>query len=294
VLKNIPPWARKLAVEAGVADLRLGSLRRIDSEARLRGLGAVEKGEVLALGRPLMGGTGQSHTGREAFSIEVSVRDNERVTEGVDRIELDCHGLGITHLDALNHFGVEGRWYGGVDARAPGYSVAELAAVGVVTRGIFLDIPAVRATDWVGIDQPVTAQDMDRALDAAAVGIEPGDALVVYMGRDRYEPAMGPLKPISRSPEGRPGIGTSGAEWLAKQPISALLWDMIDAYGGREDPLSVHLLLWAQGLVLVDNCDLGAASRTMATKREKTALIMVAPLNIPKGTGSAVNPLMMV
>jgi hypothetical protein len=69
---------------------------------------------------------------------------------------------------------------------------------------------------------------------------------------------------------------------------------MIDAYGGREDPLSVHLLLWAQGLVLVDNCDLGAASRTMATKREKTALIMVAPLNIPKGTGSAVNPLMMV
>jgi hypothetical protein len=56
----------------------------------------------------------------------------------------------------------------------------------------------------------------------------------------------------------------------------------------------VHLLLWAQGLVLVDNCDLGAASRAMATKREKTALIMVAPLNIPKGTGSAVNPLMMV
>lgn len=249
---------------------------------------------MLALGRPLVGGTGQSHTGREAFAIEVSVRDNERVTEGVDRIELDCHGLGITHLDALNHFGIEGRWYGGVDARAPDYSVAELASVGVVTRGIFLDIPAVRATDWVSIDRPVTADDMDRALDATAVGIEPGDALVIYMGRDRYEPVEGPLKPISRSPEGRPGIGTSGAKWLSRQPISAVLWDMIDAFGGSEVPLSVHLLLWAQGLVLVDNCDLGAVSRAMASRREKTALVMVAPLNIPGGTGSAVNPLMMI
>jgi kynurenine formamidase len=293
VLKSIPDWARRLAAEADV-DLRLGSLRRIDSEARLRGLRSVEKGEVLALGRPLEGGTGQSHTGRQAFTIEVSVRDNEQVTEGVDRIELDCHGLGITHLDALNHFGVEGRWYGGVDARSPEYSVAELASSGVVTRGIFLDIPAVRGTAWVGIDQPVGAEDLDSALHAANAAIEPGDALVVYMGRDRYEPAEGPLKPISRSPEGRPGIGTSGARWLARQPISALLWDMIDAYGGAEVPLSVHLLIWSQGLVLVDNCDLGGASRAMAAKREKTALVMVAPLNIPKGTGSAVNPLMMI
>jgi hypothetical protein len=69
---------------------------------------------------------------------------------------------------------------------------------------------------------------------------------------------------------------------------------MIDAFGGSEVPLSVHLLLWAQGLVLVDNCDLGAASRAMAPRREKTALVMVAPLNIPGGTGSAVNPLMMI
>jgi hypothetical protein len=69
---------------------------------------------------------------------------------------------------------------------------------------------------------------------------------------------------------------------------------MIDAYGGAEVPLSVHLLIWSQGLVLVDNCELGGASRAMAAKREKTALVMVAPLNIPKGTGSAVNPLMMI
>jgi kynurenine formamidase len=293
LLKEIPTWARRLAAEAEI-DPRLGSLRRIGPEARLRGLLSVEKGELFSLGRPLEGGTGQSHTGREAFAIEVSVRDNEHVTEGVDRIELDCHGLGVTHLDALNHFGVDGRWYGGVDARAPKYSVADLAAVGVVTRGIFLDVPRIRATDWVDIDRPASADDFDRALEAVGVDIEPGDALIVYMGRDRYEPARGPLKPIARSPEGRPGIGTSGAAWIARQPISALLWDMLDAHGGQEDPLSVHLLLWAQGLVLVDNCDLGAASAAIAAKREKTCLVMVAPLNIPKGTGSAVNPLLMV
>jgi kynurenine formamidase len=293
VLESIPDWARQLAAEAE-ADTRLGTLRRAGREARLRGLRSVERGDLFALGRPLLGGSAQTHTGRESFSIEVSVKENRKVTEGVDRIELDCHGLGVTHLDALNHFGIEGRWHGGVDARSAEFSVADLAAAGLVTRGILLDIPAARGTEWVTVDRPVGADDLEQALAAAGTVIEPGDALLVYMGRDRYEPVEGPLKPIARSPEGRPGIGTSGARWLAKQPLAALLWDMIDAYGGDEVPLSVHLVLWAQGLVLVDNCELGAAARAITSKGERTGLVMVSPLNIPKGTGSAVNPLLLI
>jgi kynurenine formamidase len=293
VLERIPEWAAKLA-EAPPADPRLGSLRLADEAARLRGVRAVERGQVLALGRPLVAGGGQSHTGRPPFELEVEVADNRALTVGTDRVAIDCHGLGVTHIDALNHFGVGGRWHGGADARGDGPSVADWARAGLVTRAILLDVPGVRGADAVPVDAPVGAADLDRALAAAGTGVEPGDALLVYMGRDRFEDAHGPLQPLARSPNGRPGIGDDGARWIAERPVSAVLWDMLDAYSVEQEPFSVHLLIWAQGLALVDNCDLAAARDALAGRPVRSGLVMVAPLNIPGGTGSAVNPLLVI
>jgi kynurenine formamidase len=295
MLEEVPAWARRLAeAEAGHADPVRGSLRHLDAAARLRGVAAVRDGEAIGLARPLEVTAGQSHTGRQPFTLEVEVVDNKALTIGVDRIAVDCHGLGVTHIDGINHFGVGGRWYGGVDARGAGPSIAAWAREGIVTRGIFLDIPASRGVEWVSIEGPVSGADFDRALAAAGVMIEPGDALIVYMGRERYETERGPLKPLAASPEGRPGIGNDGAAWIARQPVSAVLWDMIDAYSDDEVPFSVHFLIWAQGLALIDNCDLARARAAMSGRKEKTGLVVVAPLNIPGATGSAVNPLLVV
>jgi len=295
VLSEIPDWAVRVAQAAAPgADHTLGSLRHLDSAARMRGIATVKTGEVIALGRPLVATAGQSHTGRPPFEIEVDVLDNNALTVGTDRIMVDCHGLGVTHLDAINHFGVDGRWYGDVDARSAGPSVADWARRGILTRGVFLDIPGSRGDDWVGIDQPVGGNDFERALAASGTILEPGDALIVYMGRERFEPSNGPLKPISASPEGRPGIGKDGAQWIAAQPVAAVLWDMLDAYASDEEPFSVHLLIWAQGLALIDNCDLGPIRAALSGRSEKTALVVVAPLNIPGATGSVVNPLLVL
>jgi kynurenine formamidase len=294
VFETIPEWASELAAaHSAAADPRRGSFQRIDNAARLRGVRSVERGELFALGRPLETGGDQSYTGKPHFELEVHVEDTNALTVGTDRISIDCHGLGITHMDAINHLGVGGRWHGGVDARASGPSVADWA-VGLVTRGVFLDVTEARRVAAVEIDAPVTDGDLDRALELAGTDIESGDALMVYMGRDSFESTHGPLKPLSRSPEGRPGIGTSGAEWIAKQPAGALLWDMLDASNHEEEDMAVHLLLWAQGLALIDNCDLGLVRNAMAARRSRTCLLMVAPLNIPGGTGSAVNPLLML
>src|SRR5262245_46140570 len=221
MLETIPQWARQVAESSrAAADPRLGSLRLVDTAARLRGLRAVEKGEVLALGQPLLTGGGQSHTGRPPFELEVEVLDNNRLTVGTDRVAIDCHGLGVTHMDGINHFGVEGRWFAGADARTAGPSIADWAQLGLVTRAILLDVAAAREGGYVEIDQPVVGADFERALEAAGAEIEPGDALLVYMGREAFEPSRGPLKPIASSPEGRPGIGADGARWLAERPVS--------------------------------------------------------------------------
>src|SRR5262249_2473239 len=111
---------------------------------------------------------------------------------------------------------------------------------------------------------------------------------------ERFEPEHGPLQPLAGSPDGRPGIGASGAAWIAERPVSAVLWDMLDAYSTSEEPFSVHLLIWALGLALIDNCDLAAARDALEERTPRTGLVMVAPLNIPGGTGSAVNPLLMI
>ena len=71
------------------------------------------------------------------------------VAMAVDQVEIHCHGLHSTHVDALNHWAVNGTWYGDYaldDDAAP--SIADLADAGLVARGVFADIPAVRGTDW--------------------------------------------------------------------------------------------------------------------------------------------------
>ena len=47
----------------------------------------------------------------------------------------------------------------------------------------------VGGTDWAGGDVPVNGDDLDAAIAVAGVTFEPGDALLLRMGRDAYEAA---------------------------------------------------------------------------------------------------------
>ena len=115
--------------------------------------------------------------------------------------------------------------------------------------------------------------------------------MLVYMGRDRYEAAGNRYPVLSEAHHGRPGIGPSGAEWIADHGVSVLCWDFLDAHGPNIDPLSVHLLIWAIGLALVDNCHLGRAAAALASRGSRAGLLMVAPLVLERATGCMVNPL---
>ena len=48
------------------------------------------------------------------------------------------------------------------------------------------------------------------------------------------------------------------------------------------------------GLVLIDNCDFGAARVALAAAAKATGLLVVAPLRIHGGTGCTVNPLLLI
>jgi kynurenine formamidase len=213
---------------------------------------------------------------------------------GADHVELDCHGRANTHLDALNHIALDHTWHGGFAVDDPaGPSVVDLADHGLVTRGVVVDVPAVRGTPWADADHPVGADDIEAALAAGNTRFEPGDALVLYMGRDRFEAAGHGLGGL-REDTVVPGVGRSGAEWIAAHGVSLLCWDFLDSNHPDQPLAPVHLLIWALGLVLVDNCHLAGAAAAVAGRPEATGLLAVSPLAVPGATGSMVRPLLIV
>jgi len=288
-------WLEGLHAEArfGPRD-RLGTLNLVDATARARGIASAITGTPVSLARPLP--PDPATTGdRPAFSIQVRVEDlTEPVVMASDHVEIDCHGLHSTHVDALNHMGRHRTWYGGWAVDDPdGPSLADLADHGMVTRAVFADIPAVRGAEWVAPDEPVTGDDIDAALAAAGVEFAPGDALLLSMGRDRFEAAGNVYASMVGDPA-PPGAGVDAARWIAERGASIVGWDFLDSGHRSQPPGAVHMLIWAIGLVLVDNCDFAAARAAFRDAGRATGLLVVAPLRIPGATGCTVNPLVLL
>jgi len=266
----------------GDGDL-VGTANYIDADARRRAAASITSGACLTLARPLVDG-GSSAT--PDYALDVSVREGPIAVQ-TEHLELRCHGLVNTHLDAINHIGVAGRFYGGRAAGDPDLtSVVDLARHGLFTRGVLADIPSVRGSDWADADSPVTGDEIDRAV--AGTGFEPGDALLLYMGRDRFEASATDQAAL------RPGAGATAAEWLVDNRASIVCWDFLDSGHPGEPALCIHRLIWAVGLLLVDNCDLSAVPAALGGRDAKAGALSISPVGVPGGTGCAVTPLLVI
>jgi kynurenine formamidase len=277
----------------------MGAAALIDTAARLRGVAAVSEGRSVSLSRTIGSSSAPTPEDRpSAYSLEATQRREGRLVVARDRLVVDNHGMVNTHIDGLNHFGFDGTWHGGAPAdpdAEDGPSIADWADAGLMTRGVLLDIPAVRGTPWVAGGEPVGAEDLDAAVKLAGVDPAPGDALLLYMGRDAYEAAGNDYGIVGDESGKRPGIGPDGVRWVAEHRPSILAWDLMEASGeGEGSHYLGHLLIWATGLVVIDNCDHSAARDLLAGRTPKAGLLSVAPLKLPRATGCLVNPLLLI
>jgi kynurenine formamidase len=288
-------WLEELHASArfGAGD-RAGTANLIDAAARARGVASLTTAEPVSLARSLPPDPAVAGD-KPGLTMEVELEFlADPVAMATDHVEIDCHGLHSTHVDALNHMGRNRTWYGGFAVDDPnGPSMADLVDAGLVTRGVFADIAAARGTDWVDPQVPVGGDDIDAALAGAGVDFAPGDALLLRMGRDAWEAAGNVYTSMGGDPP-PPGIGLGGAEWIADHGVSIVGWDFLDSGHSAEPPGSVHMLIWAIGLGLIDNCDFAAARTALAAAGKATGLLVVAPLRIPGATGCTVNPLLLV
>lgn len=291
----MPEWMHELAASRPFGDDdRRGTTNLIDAAARARGAGEIRTGETISLARPLRGNDYNSTPEHPGFAHEIwYVPTPDGMGWGQDQVVLNCHGLLNTHVDGLNHVAVNDTFYGGRSVEDPDQgSVDVLARSGLLTRAVYVDVPSAHGTGWA--QRPVSGEDLDTALGAAGVTFEPGDALVVDMGRDRFEAASGhPLGGPESDTDAGGGLSAEGARWVAQHGVSMLVWDMLDSCEAKLTHASAHVLTWAIGLLLVDNCDFQALRAAIGRGTRVAGAAVIAPIVVEGANGVNVNPLIL-
>ena len=212
----------------------------------------------------------------------------------VDYVGIEYHGVTCTHVDALSHnWDNKGMWNGRdpddvINADGAQWGGVDKWKEGIITRGILLDVPGYRGEPYVTLEKPVTGDELATIANHEKLSVEPGDALVIYSGRDRWDAE----NPVWGSVPSRPGLHGSCLEFIRNVDAALIAWDMLDSIPNEWDlPLTVHGVIFAYGVAIVDNCDLAAATRACQEEGRYEFMFVLSPLYIPRATGSPANPL---
>jgi hypothetical protein len=211
------------------------------------------------------------------------------------------HGVASTHLDALCHtWDDEAMWNGRDPKKEITFDGATFGSVdhwadGIVTRGVMLDVPRHRGVPYVTQDAPVHGWELEDILVKRNVTLEPGDAICVYAGREKWQaanPNRAYSTPFGPGPLDRPGLHISCLPFLRDHDVSLLVWDMLDHLPiGYDVPWAVHACLFAYGTALLDNALLEPIADACQEEGRDEFMLIVSPLRVIGGTGSPANPL---
>lgn len=214
---------------------------------------------------------------------------NRRVCYSGDVIFMYTHTG--THIDALNHFGIDGKIYNGftakdhVGSRHWNRGGAEQIPP-IIARGVLLDIAGLKGVDCLPDSYPITVDDCQAALDAAGLTLRDGDVALVRTGRMRYWPDG------SKVLGNPPGMSLEAARWITAQNIAAIGADQECVEVGpsqHEDnwlPGHCHFLAEA-GVPMIELLDLEALARD----RVQECCLIAAPIRLRGASGSPLRPL---
>ncbi len=148
------------------ADDELGTLNYITNEKRLAAASLVRCGRALSLARDL--DTVQSGVNPSPVRHTMCYQSHYPIG-AVDALCLDMHGFALTHLDAVAHVYRDQDVYyrrKAADVALPsGLTFGDMLAQkdGIFTRGVLLNIAAVRGQPWLAPDEGIHAADLDAA-----------------------------------------------------------------------------------------------------------------------------------
>ncbi|MFZ0592917.1 MAG: cyclase family protein [Bryobacteraceae bacterium] len=214
----------------------------------------------------------------------------------LDTYSVSYHGYGTTHMDALCHMFYNGHLYNGfpqsaiTDAGAGELDITHFKR-GIFTRGVLVDIPVLKGLPYLEPNVAIYPEDLEAWEKKSGVHIESGDVVFIRTGRWARRAAKGPWDVASHSA----GLHASCVKWLHQRDIAMIGSDaasdvMPSGIPGVNQPIH-QLMLIALGTPIFDNCDLEALSKAANERHRWTFLLAAAPISMPGGTGSPLNPI---
>ncbi len=282
-------------------DDQRGTLNLIDPAAVRRGAGAVRQGRAFSLAVPFDADgpqtgaiPGRDNPAREMTAINVAYTgDPAGFTTSDDRVAMGVQAA--THWDALAHVGYSGELYNGVPDTViteAGASELGIESFGPVAgRGVLLDVARLHGVDHFDDGHPISGDDLDGALAATGLTVEPGDIVLVRTGhmhflrigeKDRYRTTS-------------PGLSTRSIEWLHDHDVAGVATDtlVLECFPG-EDPavlLPVHMIhLRDMGLAQGQIWHLDDLAADCAADGQWDVLLSATPIPLTGSTGGIVAP----
>jgi len=289
---SLSPWRRGEEVAEG------GRVAERGAADRLAALGAVTRGEAVSLALPLNREAAPDNQ-HPVLHHMVDLGDVEAPEPSAhkDFLGLDYHGKAVTHLDALCHVGYRGELFGGVrsteafSSLGSSWGAVTTLASGIFVRAVLYDVARVRGVEWLEPGEAVHADDLLAAEHALGEKAGPGDALLLRSGHPLRRSRLGAWDSEAASA----GLHVDAMRLIADRGVTVLGADgdndvRPSPVDGVHSPIHA-LALTGLGIVLLDNLDLEGLSAACAAHGQYEFLLVVAPLVVPRGTGSPVNPI---
>ncbi|MEE2637518.1 MAG: cyclase family protein [Acidobacteriota bacterium] len=222
-------------------------------------------------------------------------------TGASDTIAYPCiHGPGTTHLDAFAHVFFDGKMWNGYDVGGlvtmeNGASKNSIMAVknGLVTRGVLYDIPRLKGVPYLEPGTRITVEDLEAWEAQSGVRVGPGDAFLIRWGRWARQDALGPFDTGQESA----GLDNRVIPWLKARDVAIAGWETPGYAPQPEGDIprtALHnFALTILGIQILDRADFQALADVAAEREQWEFMVTIAPLPIPNGTGSPVNPIAM-
>ena len=285
---------------------QLGTLNFLTPERTKRALSLVSEGVAVSCARTIRFEGGIDVTVPPVhFMLESGDgwATGDKTTEWPIQISRDYfglvfHGFTITHIDSLAHFFWEGKMYNGRPANLVSTSLGatvesvEVAKDGIVTRGVLVDVPMIRGTDWLERGEGVMPEDILAAEERCGFRIEEGDVLLVRTGQLHRRNVEGP---VDIRTLGATACQAACLPLLHERGIAMLGCDSgndVVPSGYAKVLAPIHQLgIVAMGLWILDNPDLEELAQTCRERNRWEFLLSVIPLRLHNSTGSPVNPI---
>jgi len=287
-----PTDAQRCPSKWGAGDQR-GAANHMKPETVLRAVRLMRTGEVFELGRVLSASmpiqatrSFELHTKRTAALLGSNRRG------GNEEMVLAEIGQVGTQFDGFSHQTIGESLYNcfKVDeiATRSGFTKLGIENVGaLMTRGVLIDVAALKGVGMLPDSYEVTVADLQQALGRQKLTLQPGDAVLVHTG-------WGQLwgKDNGRYMGLNPGLDVAAAEWLARQDPILVGADTapINVTPSADPKLSnpVHqIMLVVNGIHLLENLRLDE----LVAKQAYEFALIVQPLKLQGGTGSTVAPI---